>query len=152
MSLISVDELTALFQAHYFRTRQVRNAMVMIEATIEARLRKRARARNDAEARKPAHCAPALHPVVTALARFWGVRPMAVVGPSRVADVLQARYEAAWVLRAMGLSYPVIGSILRRDHTSVLMAVRKMERLLATDDVRRARLRALVAPVAMVAA
>ena len=42
-----------------------------------------------------------------------------------------------------GLSYPELGRVFRRDHSTVLSAVRKVERLLESDPTVRGDLDAL---------
>lgn len=50
-----------------------------------------------------------------------------VLSKSRLREVVKARQEAAWELRQLNLSYPQIGAILGRDHSTVLLAVRKID-------------------------
>ncbi len=46
-----------------------------------------------------------------------------LVGPSRAARLVQGRAVIASVLRGRGLSTPVIGRILRREHSTILHAL-----------------------------
>ena len=50
-----------------------------------------------------------------------------VFGRSRVAEVCAARHVVAAVLRRAGWSYPLIGKALRRDHSTIIHAVRKVD-------------------------
>jgi chromosomal replication initiation ATPase DnaA len=44
---------------------------------------------------------------------------------SRLAHVVGARHEAMRLMRDRGLSYPAIGLLFERDHTSVMYAIGK---------------------------
>jgi chromosomal replication initiator protein len=51
-----------------------------------------------------------------------------LTGPSRLANHVKARHEAAYLLRQCSLSYPQIGRILGgRDHTTIMYAVQRVE-------------------------
>lgn len=50
-----------------------------------------------------------------------------ILSKSRLREVVRARQEAAWEFRQLNLSYPQIGAILGRDHSTVLLAVRKID-------------------------
>ena len=62
-----------------------------------------------------------------------------VLGRRRHAAVALARCFAYWALHdVMGLSYPEIGRMFRRDHTTILAGTRRhRERLAASSDWRR---------------
>lgn len=49
--------------------------------------------------------------------------------------------EVAWSLRQLSppVSYPLIGAILGRDHSTIHTAVKRFEKRMATDEVLRAR-------------
>lgn len=42
-------------------------------------------------------------------------------------NIAHARLVAYWLLRQRGLSFPEIGRVLNRDHTSVMYGVRKVD-------------------------
>lgn len=49
-----------------------------------------------------------------------------LTGPDRHRTIVAARQEAMWVLwEQVGLSFPEIGWLLHRDHTTVLHAIDK---------------------------
>ncbi len=50
-----------------------------------------------------------------------------VIGRSRRRDLTGLRNRIAWELRQRDLSYPQIGAILNRDHTSILHSVRRVD-------------------------
>jgi hypothetical protein len=52
-----------------------------------------------------------------------------VVGEGRISAVARVRHWVTWILRdVLGLSYPVIGRYVHRDHTTVIMGVRRARR------------------------
>lgn len=62
------------------------------------------------------------------VAALHRIEPDDIVGPSQVSAMMAARRDVAWVLRAAGLSTPKIGTVLDRDHTSVLYLLRTADR------------------------
>ena len=50
-----------------------------------------------------------------------------VAGRDRKQAIVAARQECMWVLNKAGMSLPMIGRFMRRDHTTVLHGVRKHE-------------------------
>lgn len=51
-----------------------------------------------------------------------------LLGPCREAWVVQARQGLMWVLRhRLGLSYPEIGRVMKRDHTTAIHGVKAEE-------------------------
>jgi len=56
-----------------------------------------------------------------------------ISGRSRRRPIVMARQECMWVMRSAGMSYPLIGRFLRRDHTTVLHGVRQHERTRLTQ-------------------
>ena len=95
----------------------------------------------------PAHTDTALIEVIAAASDVYGVSADLIVSGSRSRRHVEARHAAMYVAReSTGLSYPVIASAFgRRDHTTVLHAVRKIERLLAERDEGRQRVLAVKA-------
>lgn len=65
--------------------------------------------------------------ILRSVARRHRVPLQRILGPDRHRDVVYARQEAAWRLRNLGLSYPKIGQVLNRDHTTIMYAVRQHE-------------------------
>lgn len=90
---------------------------------------------------KPAerHLADALlHAVSTARQ----VPLIAMIGKSRKPIFVAARFLAMYILReTVGLSYPAIGAIFNRHHTSVMSAVGKTSARI--DDVLRAEIKTI---------
>jgi chromosomal replication initiation ATPase DnaA len=58
------------------------------------------------------------------VAAAFNVHPDAVLGHSRNANVAAARQLLYWLLRQDGMSYPVIGALVGRHHTTVIHGVR----------------------------
>lgn len=77
-------------------------------------------------------------------AEVFGVALADLMGRSRVADIVTARHAAIFTARTLtGKSLPDIGRHFRRDHTSVLNAVRRIADRTKTDADLRARLRSV---------
>jgi chromosomal replication initiation ATPase DnaA len=120
-------------------------------ASIEAELQK---LRADAYMRAGIPM-PAEHARVARLIQFaavaFGVSESMIIGPTRSHRMCRARFAVAWAAQqAFGLSSPAIGRALGdRDHTTILMAVRRANDWRAEDEEYREltdRLLALVMP------
>jgi chromosomal replication initiation ATPase DnaA len=83
---------------------------------------------------------------VSRVAEFYGVTEDDIRGPYREARLVDARWVCAKALRAKGrLSFPRIGQILNRDHTSIVHACQNFRyRAAARPDMIIALNRALV--------
>lgn len=58
--------------------------------------------------------------VLVSVCSAYGVTLDALLGPSRSRWIGKARIAAAAELRAMGMSFPDIGAVLGRHHTTVM--------------------------------
>lgn len=63
--------------------------------------------------------------VACEIANEHGVTIEAMLGPARHKTVAAARHALMCNLRIRGYSYPEIGRLVGRDHTTVIAAVRK---------------------------
>ena len=63
-----------------------------------------------------------------------GITVAEILGPSRRADIVQARAMVCWLCRQDGMSYPRIGRELGRDHSSIINLVRREERRRAAAE------------------
>lgn len=77
------------------------------------------RHRPQREAPTPRRCAD----IVQAVARTYGYTVAAIKGDRRHATLIKARKACALALRESGCSYPEIGAILDRDHSSVMQLI-----------------------------
>lgn len=81
--------------------------------------------------RKPVTIPPGFDPVswfrVQAAAEHFGVTVEAILTGTRRPRVVSARHVACWLLRDTGRSFPDVGRTMRRDHSTVIYAVRKVE-------------------------
>jgi chromosomal replication initiator protein len=60
----------------------------------------------------------------------------ALLGRGRWSDYVESRYLAAYVLRTgLGLSYPAIGRVLNRSHSTVIHGIRKITREIRTSVI-----------------
>lgn len=57
----------------------------------------------------------------------FGVDRRAIFGDSRVAEIVKARHAVAWALRQEDWSLESIGAFLRRDHTTIIHAIKATE-------------------------
>jgi chromosomal replication initiator protein len=78
------------------------------------------------------------------VAKEYGLRRGHLLSESRVARIARARQVAMYLVRTLWLfSLPEIGrNFGNRDHTTVLHAVRKIERLLETDQELKKQVKA----------
>ena len=67
-----------------------------------------------------------LSDLVSKVCAFFDVRPTRVLGEGRTRSLVYARAVTAWVLRERGWSYPRIGMALKRDHSTIIHAVRSL--------------------------
>lgn len=65
--------------------------------------------------------------VIAEAARQHSITTDLLLSRNKETHVVRARQEAAWMLRQRGLSYPSIGRLLDRDHTTIMAAVRKVD-------------------------
>jgi len=67
--------------------------------------------------------------IVADVSRVTGVHRLNIVGKSRTASTVCARQAVWWLMRVVSnASYPEIGRLTRRDHTTVLAGVRRADR------------------------
>ena len=70
-----------------------------------------------------------------------------ILGRNRRPPIAAARHEAVWRVRlATGWSLPRLGRFFKRDHTTVLHSIRKMDKRSARDPELRAYMIALSLP------
>ncbi len=78
---------------------------------------------------------PTMRDIQVVVARRFGLSFDEVAGPSRQKTTAYARHLVAFIARnELGLSYPEIGRHSRRDHTTAVNSVRKIQMLLAGRD------------------
>jgi chromosomal replication initiator protein len=115
------------------------------EAAIE-RLHQRV-ARLEGAAERP--MLPQIRRIVDGVALHFGFTRIALLGEGREAPVALARHMAMHLVRELhGFSFPRIGRAFGRDHTSVLHAHRRIERLRETDAQLRTQWEALAEALA----
>ena len=82
--------------------------------------------------------------VLAVVAEEFGITPQMILAPNREAKVVIARHVAAALLRRLSMmSLKQIGRHMRRDHTSILHGIRRVEALAAVDPDFAARLNRL---------
>ncbi len=84
---------------------------------------------------------PAMKTVVSAVASYYAVPEAQIYSECREKFPTRVRHIALYLAsRLCGRSFAEIGRYANRDHTTVLHGVRKIERLLASDELLRAQI------------
>lgn len=84
--------------------------------------------------------------ILNTVSAYYGVEVIHIISARRTADIMRPRHVAAYLAREnTTLSYPHIGRLMGgRDHSTILVACRKIARLLSEGDEQLASdLRAL---------
>jgi len=82
--------------------------------------------------------------VVRAVADEWRIGEREILSERRGRQVAEARHVAIWLARdLLPHSLPRIGRAMRRDHSTVLYALGKVDRLLGADTALAARVAAV---------
>lgn len=76
---------------------------------------------------------------VVLAARVFDVSVDDILRYCRDQIVLQARHAGMWCARQHGLSFPVIGTMFNRDHSSVIYGVEKARARRWSDDAFKAK-------------
>ena len=83
----------------------------------------------------------ALNDLLEDVAEFHGIKENWILSRRNEAEVMAARHAFMWIAyREVDVSLTDIGRLCRRDHTTVLHAVRKIDALLASGKITRAEL------------
>lgn len=86
--------------------------------------------------------------ILAAIQRIYGVLLAELQNESRMQPLVTIRHEAMWLLRKLGrLSYPSIGKILNRDHTTVMHGYAKIEFARTIDPAAGASLALLAGSI-----
>jgi chromosomal replication initiation ATPase DnaA len=85
--------------------------------------------------------------IVSATSFMFGVDRSELLGSGRTARVSEARHALAWALRQANWSLESIGDFLHRDHTTIIYAVRVIERKAERSARFAERLAVLTQPV-----
>lgn len=74
--------------------------------------------------------------IIRTVARFYGVRPAEITSARRTMDIMKPRQVTMFLCRKLtGKSLPIIGKMCGdRDHTTIMHAWRKIEKLRHEDD------------------
>jgi len=93
--------------------------------------------------RRPAY--PRIEEIQRAVAGSYGITRHDLLAHRRTMDVVRPRQVAMYLAKKLTLhSYPGIGRSFRRNHTTVLHAVRKIESLVDTEWGLRQRVDRLI--------
>lgn len=88
---------------------------------------------------------PAFDAIIQEVAQFYNVSRHNILGPGRIAHNVVVRHVAMYLVRhIMHQSTPVIGRLFgNRDHTTVIYALKKVEREIKTNAVLAAQIQQL---------
>lgn len=77
--------------------------------------------------------------IIDRVSAFYSVEREVMLGVKRQSHIVKARHVAMYLIRKLqGTSYESIGGLFnRRDHTTALHAVQKIESQITTDDELR---------------
>jgi chromosomal replication initiator protein len=85
-----------------------------------------------------------LEPIFVAAARAFDLPRAALFARDRHAESILARAAAVWLARDLThASFPRLGKLMGRDHSTLITAARKAQQLIATDVRFRTRLNQL---------
>jgi len=75
--------------------------------------------------------------VARIIAQRFGITWPELLEPGRDRQrLVLARHTAAWLLRSTGLSYPEVGKLMQRHHTTAMESCRAVERMRADKATR----------------
>lgn len=84
-------------------------------------------------------------PIQSAVCAHFGIDLPSLLAKDRHKSVSFARQLAVYLCRTiLGLSYPELGRAFGRDHTTMISACRRIERVCTSDRVAKAHLTAIV--------
>jgi len=83
--------------------------------------------------------------VIEAAAKQFDITPHAILSAGRWKHWSKARHVCCYILREYyGRTYPQIGATLRKDHSSVIYACRKVAEMAKEDETFRGELNAVL--------
>ena len=72
--------------------------------------------------------------IISRVADYYNITPEEIMGKGKTRNVSDARQMAIFLTRKLtGLTLEKIGSIMNRDHSTVLHSIKMMEKNLAND-------------------
>jgi len=87
---------------------------------------------------------PTPRKIIDATCSVYGLKYAQLSGASRNKTLVEARWVAMWMMRTvLKMSYPEIGKVLMRDHTTVIHAMRCFDKRRDESPIVHARLAAV---------
>lgn len=76
--------------------------------------------------------------ILSLIEKHFGISVSTIIGPCREAHLVMVRAIAIWLIRQeLGLSYPAMGAIFKRNHTTIRHHYERMAKRAAYPDFRR---------------
>ena len=92
---------------------------------------------------KPASLTP--DALIHLVAKEFGIEETLIPGKARTKDVMLARQVCMYLLcQDLGMSTTAVGKLLKKDHTTVIYGIQKVEDLLNTDAHFSARVNRVI--------
>ena len=86
--------------------------------------------------------------IVRETAKFYSITPDKIYSLSRSKDTVMPRQMAMYLIRELtDLSLPMIGQVFKRDHTTVLHSINKIEELVRTSEETRHNVKDLMSNI-----
>lgn len=77
---------------------------------------------------------PHLRDIVRVVSDYYGTTPVDIMSESHKADIVAARHACFFIYRKLtGRSFLAIGRDFKRDHSTIVSAVNRMEKRIASD-------------------
>jgi len=82
--------------------------------------------------------------IVKRVAKFFHLRSDDILGTSRRSEVVKPRQMAIYLMRKeAGLSYPTIGSVFKKDHSTIMHSFNKIKDTIRRDEAANRELNAI---------
>ncbi len=79
--------------------------------------------------------------IIKAVAKYFETDPSLLLGKNNSEKIVMPRQIAMYIVRDMvGLSYPKIGEIFKKDHSTVMHAIKKLNDLMEKDDALKTQI------------
>ena len=123
-SLLEIEWASDKLKAHFEAQERIEAARARYEAALRA-----------ADAAKAAQVRMIGSEVIKAVAQLFMIEPCEMIADNRFERYVDARATVAQILRNRGLSYTQIGRIMKRDHSTIINLIAKLDRYKARNPM-----------------